>query len=352
MRTFKRSGSKFWWYRFQWGGEVYQESAGTEDRREATRTGRERREQIRAGKPLDKPRRRGVYLSELGAADVAESEGKGLAPGYLRAKEIYWRHLLRHFGAESTLASVTYDTVLGYEAARRKAGRRGQTIREEVACLKRAFAIAYRRKLISREPAKGDWPIIRSDAAHPTKRGKLVPLSDLKAVLARLPAETAEELVFDVLTGLRREELSEVRASWLHKTGRDWLLRVPADASKTGEARTVALPSQAIDVFRRRLERFGPGAPLFPPHDWRKRIARACKEAGLSSHLTYRDLRTTFATVAQAKADLASVRDAMGHSGVTTTNIYLRGQLSGAVDAGNAVQAALESAEKKARKKR
>lgn len=288
-------------------------------------------------------------MSELGAADIAESEGKGLAPGYLRAKEVYWKNLLRHFGAEATLAAITYDSVLGYEAARRKAGVRGQSIREEVACVKRAFAIAYRRKLISREPAKADWPTIRSDAAHPTKRGNLVPLANLRAVLPLLPDETGEELVFDVLTGLRREELTEVRADWLRRQGRSWLLAVPADASKTGEARTVPLPSQALEVFERRVDRYGKSAPLFPRHDWRKRIARACREAGVP-RFTYRDLRTTFATVAQAKADLASVRDAMGHDGVVTTNIYLRGRDEGVIDAGRAVQAALMAARTKRKK--
>ena len=343
MRTFKRPGSRFWWYRFQHAGEVYQESAGTEDRREADRIGRQRREQLRASKPSDKPRRRAAYLSELAAADIAESEGKGLAPGYLRAKEIYWRHLLRHFGTEATLASVGYETVRGYEAARRKAGKRGQTIREEVACLKRAFAIAYRRKLIAVPPQREDWPEIRSDAPHPTKRGNLVPLADLRAVMELLPQEIAEELVFDVLTGLRREELTEVRADWLRRDGRSWKLAVPAIASKTGTARTVPLPSEALAAFRRRLSVYGDASPLFPKHDWRKRIARACKEAGVR-RFTYRDLRTTFATVAQAKADIASVRDAMGHTELVTTNVYLRGRDEGVIDAGRAVQAALMAA--------
>ena len=350
MRTFKRPGSVNWWFRFQHGGETYAESAGTKDRREATRIGRARREEVRAAKPSDKPQRRGVYLSELAAADMAEAAGKDLSRGYQTALEIYWRHLLVHFGPEATLASITYDTVRGYEAMRRKqmwAGRpiRGQTIREEVACLKRGETIAYRRKLISRKREKEDWPTIRGDDAHPTKRGNLVRMTDLQAVLALLPDEIAEELVFDVLTGLRREELTEVRADWLRKVGSAWTLAVPAVATKTGEPRTIGLPQQALDVFRRRLDRYGSDAPLFPPHDWRKRIRAACVKAGVP-RFTYRDLRTTFATVAQAKADIASVRDAMGHDGVVTTNIYLRGRDEGVIDAGRAVAAALTRAKK------
>lgn len=287
-------------------------------------------------------------MSELGAADIAEAEGKQLSPGYLRALAIYWKHLLRHFGTEATLANVSYETVRGYEAARRKAKIRGQSIREEVACLKRAFAIAYRRKLIAIVPQREDWPEIRSDAPHPTKRGRLVRLADLHAVMALLPDEIAEEIHFDVLTGLRREELTEVRADWLRKSGRSWVLRVPGEASKTGTDRTVALPPEALAAFKRRLDRYGNEAPLFPAHDWRKRIASACKVAGVP-RFTYRDLRTTFATVAQAKADIASVRDAMGHTELVTTNVYMRGTDEGVLDAGRAVAKALKAAKGKRR---
>ena len=285
---------------------------------------------------------------ELGAADIAEAEGKALSPGYRRALEIYWRHLIAHYGTEATLASITYESVRGYEAARRKAGVRGQTIREEVACLKRAFTIAERRKLIGLVPGASAWPIIRSDAKHPTKRGRLVNLDDLKRALALLPDEIVEELVFAVLTGLRREELTEVRADWLRRSGRSWVLRVPGEASKTGEDRTVALPPEALAAYKSRLDRYGNEAPLFPAHDWRKRIASACKRAGVP-RFTYRDLRTTFATVAQAKADIASVRDAMGHTELVTTNIYLRGTDEGVIDAGRAVAKALKAAKGKKR---
>lgn len=277
---------------------------------------------------------------ELGAADMAEAEAKQLAPGYQRAIGIYWKHLLRYYGDAATLADITYDSVRAYEGERRKTGARGQSIREEVACLKRAFKIAYRRRQITVRPDAEDWPRIEADAPDEKRRGKLVAIADMRAVLALLRPEVADELVFVALTGLRREELPEVRAGWLVKDAKgQHFIQVPGAASKTGEPRTIALPGLALEVFRRRVEAFGDGA-LFPYRNFKRHIRTCCKLAGCP-RITYRDLRTTFATIAAANADLASVRDAMGHTGVVTTNIYLRGQDEGRAKAGRAVQRVL-----------
>jgi len=284
---------------------------------------------------------------DMGAADMREADAKELAPGYRRALAVYWKHLGNFFGPDATLADVTYERVRDYEAMRRKKNIRGQSIREEVAALKRAFKIAIRRGLIHRDLE--EWPVIRSDAPHPGRRGKLVPMADLVRVLPRLTEALRDELVFAVLTGLRREELCEVRRSWLRKVPEGWVLEVPGVASKTGEARTVAVPKAALEAFNRRADAIE-GEALFPLQDHRKAIATACRDAEVP-RFTYRDLRTTFATVAQAGADLASVRDAMGHADLTTTNIYLRGQVSGAVTAGKVVEAAMVKAGKKKRRR-
>jgi integrase len=66
-------------------------------------------------------------------------------------------------------------------------------------------------------------------------------------------------------------------------------------------------------------------------------VARAVRAAGISKRITPHSLRHTCATaLLRARADLATVRDVLGHSNITTTARYLHsafGSKVAAVDA-------------------
>jgi site-specific recombinase XerC len=343
-RVFKRKGSELYYFRVQRDGEVFQESTGERDRKAAQAVAARRVHEISLEGRTDRRARREVQLIEMAAADLAEAKARGVSDGYYKALEIYWRNLRDFYGPQAPLAAVTFESVRAYEGARRAAGVRGQSIREEVSCLKRAFSIAKRRRRIHRLPDPDEWPEIRSDPPDARRKGKLISVDVLRQVLERVPKETAEDLMFDVLTGLRSAELGRVRASWLREDTEEFgpvpVLFVPAEASKTRSERVIPLPRAAREIFDRRAKLFGADL-LFRHRDHRKQIAKACLEVGFAGTITMRDLRATYATLARRGGDAVAVRDLLGHTRYEMTNTYLKSDLDGLVDAGRAVARAV-----------
>jgi integrase len=141
-------------------------------------------------------------------------------------------------------------------------------------------------------------------------------------------------------TGLRRGELVALRWRDVDFDGRKVVVRravsanVEASSTKSRRAREVPLPDQAADalmrlasrddftesddyVFANRLGRRLDGSAL------RRRFERARDAAGLRP-LRFHDLRHTYGSLLIAGGvDLASVKSAMGHSRITTTERYL-----------------------------
>lgn len=113
-----------------------------------------------------------------------------------------------------------------------------------------------------------------------------------------------------------------------------------ASSTKSRRAREVPLPDQAADaleqlasrdefissddyVFTNRLGRHLDGSAL------RRRFERARNAAGLRL-LRFHDLRHTYGSLLVAGGvDLASVKAAMGHSRITTTERYLHARSAG-----------------------
>jgi integrase len=141
-------------------------------------------------------------------------------------------------------------------------------------------------------------------------------------------------------TGLRRGELVALRWGDVDFNGRKVVVRravsanVEASSTKSRRAREVPLPDQAAEallrlasrndfiasddyVFSNRFGRRVDGSAL------RRRFERARAAAGLRP-LRFHDLRHTYGSLLVAGGvDLASVKSAMGHSRITTTERYL-----------------------------
>lgn len=175
-----------------------------------------------------------------------------------------------------------------------------------------------------------------------------------RAAEDRQDAELARVAAY---TGLRRGELVALR--WRDV---DFMLRklvvcravsadVEAASTKSRRAREVPLPDQAAGaldrlsrrgdftspsdyVFANRLGRRLDGSAL------RRRVERAREAAGLRP-LRFHDLRHTYGSLLVAGGvDLASVKAAMGHSRITTTERYLHARSAGEL-AGRFTQALL-----------
>ncbi|MGO9750198.1 MAG: tyrosine-type recombinase/integrase [Solirubrobacteraceae bacterium] len=140
--------------------------------------------------------------------------------------------------------------------------------------------------------------------------------------------------------GLRRGELIALRWRDVDFTGAKLTVRralsgdVMTNSTKSGRAREVPLPDQAaaaLDRLSRRLDYTGPDEYVFvsrfgrrlDPSALRRRFERARDAAGLPP-LRFHDLRHTYGSLLVAAGiDLRSVKTAMGHSRISTTERYL-----------------------------
>lgn len=135
----------------------------------------------------------------------------------------------------------------------------------------------------------------------------------VRALAAAAEPLTRDVILFAALTGLRRSEILRLNPADVRGKA------VVVDSrSKSGRARVVPLPAEALAIARRRLP-FGISVPLLT-----KRFKAARQAAGLP-HLRLHDLRHAFGTwLAEAGTDGPTIRDVMGHSSLTVTSRYLQ----------------------------
>jgi integrase len=158
--------------------------------------------------------------------------------------------------------------------------------------------------------------------------------------------QDAELVRVAAYAGLRRGELVALRWRDVDFTGRKLVIRrslsgdTEVKATKSRRAREVPLPLQAavaLERLSRRDEFTGPDDYVFcgrlgrrlDPSALRRRYERAREAAGLEP-LRFHDLRHTYGSLLVAGGiDLVSVKAAMGHSRITTTERYLHTRPAG-----------------------
>jgi len=158
--------------------------------------------------------------------------------------------------------------------------------------------------------------------------------------------QDAELIRVAAYAGLRRGELVALRWRDVDFSGRKIIVRrslsgdTELRSTKSRRAREVPLPDQAaaaLDRLTHRDEFTGSDDYVFAnrfgrrldPSALRRRYERARNAAGLEP-LRFHDLRHTYGSVLVAGGiDLASVKAAMGHSRITTTERYLHARPAG-----------------------
>lgn len=163
---------------------------------------------------------------------------------------------------------------------------------------------------------------------------------------ARDDAQDAELVRVAAYAGLRRGELVALRWRDVDFAGQKLIVRrslsgeTEVRSTKSRKAREVPLPDQAAAALQRlrlRGEFVGPDDYVFAnrlgrrldPSALRRRYERARDAAGLDP-LRFHDLRHTYGSLLVAGGiDLPSVKAAMGHSRISTTERYLHARPAG-----------------------
>jgi site-specific recombinase XerD len=253
---------------------------------------------------------RRAYANDVGQlAEWASSSGK--APDVLGHRD------LRRFAAKLSDRGIS------------KAG-----VARKLAAIRSFYAALLRAGAVGANPA---------DLVATPKRDRKLPRvlsrEEMQILLDRIPSRTPLEmrdramLELAYSCGLRAEEVVNLDTDSPDFDGER--LRVEG---KGGKTRLVPIGEPARDALARYLERarpalLGPGTESallvsksgrrLHPSDVRRRLQRWVREAAIAGGVSPHALRHSFAThLLEGGADLRSIQELLGHSSLSTTQVY------------------------------
>jgi integrase/recombinase XerC len=232
-----------------------------------------------------------------------------------------------HF-VKKPLDKIDYFTFRKFLAHLNAAGLKKRTVARKISTLKSFFKFLIREGLIKTNPALSmTYP--KQDKNLP----KFLSEKEVGFFLDQLPVKTKLELrnkaILEVLytSGIRISELIG-----LNKEDTDIIGDILKVRGKGKKERLVPLGSSAAKALRRYLDKRGSSNPaLFlnrfgrriSPVGVRKAINNSAKKLALKQKISPHIFRHSFAThLLNRGADLRSVQELLGHSDISTTQIY------------------------------
>lgn len=259
---------------------------------------------------------------------------KGLAKNSIAS----YRIDLRHFGhwladQKLELENVQRVQIVRYFQALRNAGVSARSVARALAAIRGIFRFLVAERHLQKDPTE--------NLENPklwTTLPKSLPTSEVDVLLAAPDRGSPEGLrdwaMLELLyaTGLRVSELIRVRIDELVMDA--GFLRTIGKGSKErivpfGDAARDAI-LEYMDSGRPHFDKHGDpylfltnrGRPMTRQSFWMK-IVKYARQAGIKSHISPHVLRHSFAThLLENGADLRSVQMMLGHSDISTTQIY------------------------------
>jgi site-specific recombinase XerD len=233
-------------------------------------------------------------------------------------------------------ADVGYRHLRSYAAALSEAGAKKATIARKLAATRSLFDHMARTGELPQNPAEL-MPSPKRDQRLP----RVLDPEQMRSLLERIPASDPlairDRALFELAysCGLRCEELVDLNLSDLDFESE----RVRVDG-KGGKVRMVPVGEPAQRALERYLSAGRPAIADDPrepalfisrrgrrlsPSDVRRRLERWVREAAIAGRVSPHALRHSFAThLLEGGADLRSIQELLGHSSVSTTQIYTR----------------------------
>ena len=222
--------------------------------------------------------------------------------------------LRRHIGKDRKLSTITNETILDYRAARR--GDRQpkplnqQTVNREITLLR--AAMNHVASLYEVAVPRLKWKMLFFD--EPSPRSRYLTFEEWAVLLEAAHQSVKPILICAVTTGLRKSNILKLDWSQVNLSARRITLKVKGD--KNHQPRITALLFAALSTIPHRK------GGVFDATNFEKRWDKAVSDSGLAD-LRFHDLRHTFASWArQSGADIADVKEALGHSDISMTMRY------------------------------
>jgi integrase/recombinase XerC/integrase/recombinase XerD len=215
-------------------------------------------------------------------------------------------------------------------------GAKPASVARKLAAIRSFYGALLRAGRVGANPAE-----LVATPKQGSKLPRVLGQDEVEALLDRIPARTALELRDRAMLelayscGLRAEEVISLNTDSPDFEGER--LRVEG---KGGKTRLVPIGEPAQQALRRYLERgrhalLGPGdepalllsksGRRLHPSDVRRRLGRWVHEAAIAGGVSPHVLRHSFAThLLEGGADLRAIQELLGHSSLSTTQIYTR----------------------------
>jgi tyrosine recombinase XerC len=262
---------------------------------------------------------------------------RGASPNTLRAYAADLRELARWAGARGCEpGTLAYRDLRAYAAALSEQGLKRSTVSRKLAAVRSFHDHLVRYGSAAQNPAQL-LPTPKREARLPRVLGPDEVEALLDGIPARTPLEVRDRALFELAysSGLRAEEIVNLELGDIDFDAE--AVRVTGKGSRT---RIVPIGEPAGRALGRYLERARPGLAVrsdepalflsrrgrrLSTSDVRRRLSRWVRAAAVAGRVSPHTLRHSFAThLLEGGADLRSIQELLGHSSVSTTQIYTR----------------------------
>ena len=232
--------------------------------------------------------------------------------------------------------TLAYRDLRGYASVLSERGLKKSSVARKLAASRGFHDYLVRAGEAAANPAEL-LPTPKRDSHLPRVLGPDEVAALLDRIPARTPLEVRDRALFEIAysCGLRAEELVNLDAGDLDFESET--VRATGKGSKTrvlpmGEPAQKAL-RRYLDTARHTLATQNAEPALFlsrrgrrlSASDVRRRLAKWVREAAVAGRVSPHTLRHSFAThMLEGGADLRSIQELLGHSSVSTTQIYTR----------------------------
>lgn len=254
---------------------------------------------------------------------------------YLRSVIISLNYLKEYFGEQRDIGSITYKETEGFLIYLQQKVKKGYEV------YYRNLKAAFNKGVVWKYVKENHFIKIKlpkKQKTHPS----YIDESELSLILEKIEIEVVKEFVIIAFyTGMRLNEI--VNLTWKNIDLEKKIITVGDEdfETKGKNQRYIPISDEVLNVLIRILPKpplvfpigkgnknFGyvfskPSGEKYTGDYFSKRFKRACRAAGINKGIHFHSLRHSFASnLAQREVSLYAIKELMGHSTITTTEIY------------------------------
>jgi integrase len=305
MSLYQRKGSPSWYYDFTINGERFRGSTGETSKREARKVEDDHKQSARK-----KGRRPKEWTMHRVMMTYYDERGQDKASSTTILHQLGM--LEDYIGEARKVGTITNATVMDYRQKRRADGLQPHSINREVEIFR--SALRYCAKVHKAPIPELEWDALL--AQEPVGRTRFLSYEEWDLLLAVAQPSLKPILICAVFTGLRKGNILTLDWSQVKLAERLILMVV-----KGHKSHSVRIPPQLLAALSTTPVEDRRGK-VFDTTNFEKRWRATIREAKLDD-LRFHDLRHTFASWArQNGADIADVKESLGHSDISMTMRY------------------------------